>query len=143
MEINNIKTPSISTNTSESNEIDKDTHNLINSMYNTSKNYLLKKENQRKILKTVGTLSSSIILGGYAFKLLPMLTPNLTKSVYTQLAQAFPGLINSIDLIPKNQIRKISSNLCLFSGIASGLLGKDVNDASINAFKSLNSKDLL
>lgn len=143
MEINNIKTPSISTNTLKSNEIDKNTHNLINSMYNTSKNYLLKKENQRKILKTVGTLSSSIILGGYAFKLIPMLTPNLTKSLYMQIAQTFPGLIDSIDLIPKNQIRKISSNLCLFTGIASGLLGKDIKDGSINAYHSLNSKDLL
>lgn len=143
MEANNIKTPITSTAVLIPNEADKNTSNILNNMYRTSKNYITKKENQRKILKTVGKISSSIILGGYAFKIIPLLTPNLTKTVCMQVSEAFPGLIESVDLIPKKQIQKISSNLCLFTGIASSLIGKDIKDGSIKAYRDLNPKDLL
>lgn len=140
MEAKNVKEQCLSLNNLKP---DNSTSNTITYMYNASKDFIMKRENQRKILKAVGSISSTIILSGYAFKLIPLLTPNLTKSVYLQFSEAFPGLLESIDLIPKNQIRKISSNLCIFTGIASGLLGKDGTSGSVKAYRSLNSKELL
>lgn len=143
MEAKNNKTPIVSLCMLNSKESSKNSSSKVSSIYITSKKFIMKKENQRKIVKVIGTISSSVILSGYLFKVVPLLTPNLTKAISGQLTAMFPNIIQNVNIIPKKHLIKISSNLCILSGIASSLLGKDIPSGSVNAYRSLSPKDLL
>lgn len=122
--------------------------NVLNVALVKSKRFVLNKDNQKKALKIVSSVSSAILLGDLALKFIPVVIPlRLRSLVSSQLTVMFPTVIQNLKLIPRGNIKKISSNICLFTGIISIASGNGAVDVSkqesINAFHGLNAKDLL
>lgn len=135
-------------NESIKDSINVDNSNVLNSALIKSKRFILNKDNQIKAIKIVSSISSTILLGDLALKVVPIVIPSkLTKLIASQLTVMFPTVINNLKFIPKNNIKKISSNICLLTGFVSIISGNNTGTTSkqesINAFHGFNTEDLL
>lgn len=142
MKTKNIENTNISSINNSINGISSNTDSFLKK----SRNFITNKDNQMKAIKVIGSVSSTILLGDLVLTIVPIVIPaKLTGLIYSQITVMFPNIINNLKYIPRNNIRKISSNLCLFTGVISVISGNNTipGQESTNAFRSLNSKDLL